>query len=353
MGSTPIDFTPFNGLKVLAHSEKIKEILDGRIPYPVCAQIDLSNHCNHDCAWCFYHDFRKRHEGYFPKERLFNLIDELVSCDVKAILFAGGGEPLMYPFFVEVLERCGEFGMDIGISTNGSLLSNDRIRKAIVDNARYVRVSLDAATRETHHKLHRTLEKKEFDSILTSVKELSRTRKKDRPEIGYAYLACEENYNEISVAVRKAIDYGFDYIQFRPVIGHKYSDDLVNRINEKISMELAISRTGNTFPIYGLLHRFEEMKTHDKGFDKCYSTPLVAVVGADLKCYMCCQWRGEACAEVCDLSKKTFLAAWGSKEHQKKLKSFDYSKCFPCRHKLYNQAIDKVFVKDKMHRNFL
>lgn len=351
MGSTPIDFTPFNGLKVLAHTEKIKEILDGRIPYPVCAQIDLSNQCNHDCAWCFYHDFRKRHEGYFPKERLLDLIDELVSCDVKAVLFAGGGEPLMYPFFVEILERCGDFGLDIGISTNGSLLSNERIRKAIIDNARYVRVSLDASSEYTHHKLHRPQREHEYSLILQNVKLLNEERgKNSKPEIGFAFLVCDENFGEIGMAVNHAECFGFDYIQFRPVIGQTLSWDNIELINARIDLAKA-HYPG--FPVYGLFHRFEEIKTQNKGFETCYSTPLVGVIGTDLKCYMCCQWRGEPCAEVCDISKQSFLKAWGSKQHKDKLKSFDYNKCFPCRHKLYNQTIDKVLVKDKMHRNFL
>lgn len=343
-----MNISPFNGLKCLAQAGKIEKILAGEMPYPTCFQIDVSNLCNHNCVWCYYQSFRDREKVMIPKEKIFSLFDEMAELDVKAILFAGGGEPLTHPNICEVIRHAHKRGFKIGMSTNGGMLKNKEIQKTILDCHTYLRVSLDAGTDKIHNKLHRVKDG-EYSKILSYVKEMSSKRKRDII-LGYAFLVCNENYFEIEKAVENAISNGFDYIQFRPIIGQEISDEAKAVADFKIEK---MKDRHPDFAILGTLSRFEELKTNNKGFKKCRATPLVTIIGADMKVYLCCQWRGNPKYVIGDVSNKTFKEVWDSKQHKKLIDSIDVRKCNPCKYGNYNIAIEEVFVKNKMHLDFL
>jgi len=48
------DYHRFNGFKILAHADKLKQIAAGEIPYPVDLHIYPSNLCNHSCEFCLF-----------------------------------------------------------------------------------------------------------------------------------------------------------------------------------------------------------------------------------------------------------------------------------------------------------
>ena len=98
---------------------------------------------------------------------------------------------------------------------------------------------------------------------------------------------------------------------------------------------------------------FRELKTNDKEFKVCRATPLITIIGADMKVYLCCQWRGNLKYVVGDLTNKTFKEVWNSEQHKKLVDSIDVKKCYPCKYKNYNITIEKAFVNDEMHLNFL
>lgn len=42
--------------KIFYHPEKILDYKNGKRPFPVTVEIDLTNNCNHKCSFCFYAD---------------------------------------------------------------------------------------------------------------------------------------------------------------------------------------------------------------------------------------------------------------------------------------------------------
>jgi len=344
-----MNISPFNGLKCLAQATKIETILEGGMPYPTCAQIDVSNICNHKCIWCFYQFFKDREKVMMKKEKLFGLIDELASLGVKSILFTGGGEPTFHPNICEAIERTHKLGLKVGVSTNGGFLDNKKIQDTILKYNTYLRVSLDSGSDETHFKIHRPKDEHEYTKILSRINEMSKNKKTD-VTLGYAFLVCNDNFFEVENAVENAVKNGFDYIQFRPVIGEHLSEEAVAVSGYKIDK---MKEKYPEFKILGTMNRFNEIKTNDKNFKTCRATPLITIIGADMKVYLCCQWRGNLKYVVGDISNKSFKEVWNSEQHKKLVDSIDVRKCHPCKYKNYNIAIEEVFVKNKMHKDFL
>jgi wyosine [tRNA(Phe)-imidazoG37] synthetase (radical SAM superfamily) len=345
-----LTMSPFNGMKCLVHSDKIKEILNGEIPAPVTVEIDSSNFCNHNCIWCMYKNFRAENKDMISFNKMMEICDDLVEMGVKSVTFTGGGEPLTNDATSIAMRRLHDAGVKVGLVTNGGLLNKENNIEAVLDTCRFLRVSLDAATDETHQKLHGTKNNDEYTRIMENVLEIYDRRNREKLEIGYGFLVHPLNFKEIDLAVENA-QRCFDYIQIRPVLGPKISYEIANYVNNRIS-EHEKTNTDD-FKVYGILHRFDELMFKNHGFDKCRATPLVGVVGADLKLYLCCQWRGEKRGIIGDISNKRFKEEWGSDKHKEVINSIDINECVPCRYKIYNQAIENAFIKDSMHKDFL
>src|SRR4051812_4762993 len=78
--SKPDSVTPFTGLKLLRHGDRIEAMLRGELVYPVAAEIDLSNVCPHDCPFCSFGTngtggYRQSNWQTFPTPRMLSLLD--------------------------------------------------------------------------------------------------------------------------------------------------------------------------------------------------------------------------------------------------------------------------------------
>jgi len=339
---------PFFGNKFLLHgTEYIEKLLDGGwldLP-PICAEIDPTNICNHKCLWCMFDEFRYRKPDSISPTDMERVIGELGKTGVKAITFTGGGEPLCNrEVFPRNFYNVTENGMELGLVTNGSLLN--KYSKAICDNCTFVRVSLDAATAETHLKLHRT---KDFDTIIENVKELVRYGNVD---VGLAFLVHPENYLEIKDFCELSYQLGVDYVQIRPVWmqGLSLSKKTVESVTQNLE-EVSSVIDDPKFQIFTRMDRFMEILNRDKGFTECLATPLVAVIGSDLNVYLCCQFRGFSNRSFGNLKKASFKAVWKGDRRLEIIREIDVNKCPPCRYRTYNITLSQLKGAD--HRNFL
>ena len=57
-----------------------------------------------------------------PREKMMEIVDDLIEMDVRAVTFSGGGEPLIYPHLAETVQRLAAGGIRIGCLTNGAAL---------------------------------------------------------------------------------------------------------------------------------------------------------------------------------------------------------------------------------------
>lgn len=332
--------SPFNPLKVLCWRDRIEAILDGEIPPPVAVEIDPSNRCTSDCVWCMFDKFRKMENVDLDKEIMKNLIEDLQS-DVRAITFTGGGEPLLNPHTLEMMELSKKLGVQVGLVTNGDLLGSQEIRSTILDTCRYCRVSLDAGTDETHYRLHRPPREDQLSRTIESMRELVT----EEMTLGAAYLIHPENFNEVGILADK-IEGIVDYLQIRPCLGVQLNREHLNWVNDYFEQNTY------SFDLFLNLKRFDEIRYGMK-FEKCRATPLLGIVGADAKVYLCCQFRGNEDFVIGNLKENDFFEIWGSERHREVIESIDLEKCPPCRYSNFNKIFEEVFLNDKMHRCFL
>jgi pyruvate-formate lyase-activating enzyme len=97
------------------------------IPWEVYVQI--SRRCNLRCAMCG-HEVWKTNTGFMDWPVFDRVLAECKANGIKTMhILAGQGEPFLHPQIFEMLERAVAEGMQVGIVTNGTPLTSERIER--------------------------------------------------------------------------------------------------------------------------------------------------------------------------------------------------------------------------------
>ena len=100
---------------------------------------NLTPACNLDCKFCYYDAKKDSPLSGIDWELARRIIKEL---KVKFVLLSGG-EPLLYPNILDLIEELTSHSIRVGISTNGTLIDRNLAVKLKKRGVGYVGISLD------------------------------------------------------------------------------------------------------------------------------------------------------------------------------------------------------------------
>ena len=109
---------------------------------------DITYACNLKCKHC-YANAGKSLEDELTTEQAKQTIDKLDHVSVPIVAFSGG-EPLVRKDIFELTNYASEKGIYVALATNGTLVTKDKARKIKEAGVRFVQISLDGASPETH-----------------------------------------------------------------------------------------------------------------------------------------------------------------------------------------------------------
>ena len=144
--------TPISPYKVIVHKERIEQAIKGEMPPPVTVGLDISNFCNNACPWCLYEEYKKECNKNMSLNLILKCIKEMGESGVLSCCLSGGGEPTMNDHINDAILSCIDNGMQVSLNTNGCRLDN--LSHKAIEALTYIRVSLDAGSKETHKILH-------------------------------------------------------------------------------------------------------------------------------------------------------------------------------------------------------
>jgi len=111
---------------------------------------NVGQQCNLKCIHCYSHSKNKQYTGELTLEEGKNLIKDLAAFGSPVILFSGG-EPLMRPDILKLIEYAKSSGMRAVLSTNGTLITKYLAARLKDLGLSYVGISLDGL-KTTHDK---------------------------------------------------------------------------------------------------------------------------------------------------------------------------------------------------------
>ncbi len=360
--------------KSLWHTEKIKALQEKKTISPTMIQVDLEAYCNDNCSFCSY----RKEDGY--NTAMLKLIDgkpntenkpigkpsadsripeifaeelprQMVEADIKAIEITGGGEPTLWPAFDNLVRALGSAEREIGLVTNGSNLSGERI-ELISKFCLWVRFSMDSAIPETHRKIHRTANE-DFDRRLQNLTKLGLI-KNPNLVLGISFIVTPENFNEISEAARVYSEIkGVNHIRFSWMYDKEGHAGLSQSRIEDVKIKLRQAKRlfeREDFKVIYEEGRIDLYSKPNDDFDTCFMQRFVWAIGADCLVYPCCIMKYHPNFAFGDIRNQTLKQMIDTSK--KFMDDLDPKNCFPCWLRNRNISIGNA-VEKPLHHNFI
>ena len=103
---------------------------------------NCTRRCNLKCVHCYSQSENRQYPGELTTDEGLALLEDLAQFGVPVTLFSGG-EPLVRPDLFTLIQRTVALGMRAVISTNGTLITEEKAGRLKALNLSYVGVSLD------------------------------------------------------------------------------------------------------------------------------------------------------------------------------------------------------------------
>ena len=163
---------------------------------------NLIRRCNLTCKHCYATSADKDFPGELSTAQVFDVMDDLKAYGVS-VLILSGGEPLMRPDIFEVSRRAKAMGFYVGLSSNGTLISEDNIQQINDVGYDYVGVSLDGM-REVHDRFRRRVGA--FDESLRGI----RLCRDSGIKVGLRFTLTQDNVRDLPDLLHLLDDEGLD-----------------------------------------------------------------------------------------------------------------------------------------------
>lgn len=330
-----IKATPYSGLKLFAHPQKLEAIKKGELTAPIYVRIKPTNACNHNCSYCHYGSGKylqlegQESRNQIPWEKMKEIIEDISSMGVKAVTFSGGGEPLIYPYILSSMKAILEKGINISVITNGQKLNGEIAQ--ILTKAKWVRISLDSARAETYSRI-RSISSKSFNEVCDNIEEFAKI-KDNNCELGINFVISQENADEVYEAGKLMHDLGVNHIKYTAMMTtevNEYHKSIKYKVIDQIKrVKAELERPG--FSVIDLYEEdFELSAKFERTYSHCVIKNVVTVIAADCKVYYCHDKAYLENGVVGDIKSQSFKEMWFSEQTVEKFKKFDAKK--ECNH---------------------
>jgi radical SAM protein with 4Fe4S-binding SPASM domain len=124
--------------------------------------------CNHDCLHCYnvWKCGRAYPAGQLDTPDTLKLVDRIIQQTRCRIFSFTGGEPLLRPDLLPLIERAASRGVSVNLLTNGSLLTEELIRDLLNAGVELFEIPLLSADRVEHNYLTQS---ESFDRVTEAI----------------------------------------------------------------------------------------------------------------------------------------------------------------------------------------
>lgn len=352
--------TVYSSFKFMHFPDRLEALRAGRSIAPAHVRIKPTNHCNHSCWYCAYRtddldlgeDMNLRDS--IPPAKMAEIVDDLIAMKIAAVTFSGGGEPLLYKFLPETIERLAKGGVRVATLTNGTNLKG-RMAEALGAHATWVRVSVDAWDDDSYTK-SRGARDGEFTRLLENMRAF--VAGGTDCVLGVSYIIGRDNHHRIAQVCRLFRDIGVGHIKLSAaVIGNDIAEN--NSYHRefaaaaKAQIEEAVLLTNERFAVLDHYHELGER--FEKPYRTCPFSRFLTVIGADLNVYTCQDKAYTKNGRLGSIRDSRFRDFWFAEETQSKIAVFDPSRL--CGHHCVahakNLAILQYLSLDPAHAAFV
>ena len=180
-----------------------KEILSAREEGRLLSfDLELSRACNLRCIYCYAESGLKRPNEMTLSE-VFGVIEQAVALGAERAVVIGGGEPLMYPHYWEVIQYIRSLGLKSVTFTNGTHV--DRVvAQRLFDLGEDVALKCNSFDSKTQDMLAGGFvgTGRAIQQALQALLDVGYSKRKDGPQLALETIVCRANISEIEQIYR-------------------------------------------------------------------------------------------------------------------------------------------------------
>lgn len=157
--------------------------------------LELTTRCNLNCVMCFRKSWSER-LGDMSERTFHRALEGALEAGASFVWFAGWGEPLIHPKFLEWVWEVKELGLGLGINTNGTLLDEELAMELVKAGVDRITISVDAASKE----VYRSIRGGDFTAIMKALRAIHNTKRERgsvRPILEFSFTATKDNVHEL------------------------------------------------------------------------------------------------------------------------------------------------------------
>ncbi len=312
--------------KLLYHPKRVARWLDGENTYPIYMEISPSGTCNHRCIFCAL-DFMEYQRRFLDTEILKIRLKEMADRGLKAVMYAGEGEPFLHKDMVEITHFAKSVGIDQAFTTNATLMT-PKISEQILDVTTWIKVSCNAGTPESYAKIHQT-KASHFDRVIKNLEAAVELRRKNgwTCTLGMQILLLPDTQHEVVGLAQIARDIGLDYLVVKPYSQHPQSKcagykDVDYSGLEKLEEELKATRTETFQPILRL-NTIKKWQEKDRPYERCLGLPFWSYLDAGGSIWGCSMFLQNDRFNYGNIHKQTFQDIWEGDKRLDAMKWFE------------------------------
>jgi radical SAM protein with 4Fe4S-binding SPASM domain len=338
--------------KIFYHPENIVKFKEGKRPFPITMEVDLTNRCNHRCSFCFYAEHIAVDKSMLNTEIINKALTDAKTMGLKGVSFTGGGEPMVHKEFVKVLKHARAAGLDCGLITNGSAINASNVQD-LVTNLKWIRISMGGGNRESYKYVQGV---DHFDRVMENIKMLSRLNSESgQPvNIGVRVLVTEQNLGSLLNLANELTQFKINYLQLAP--------DMFTKDEGKFWND---NKTQGIFRDSESILQTQNIKLLTAGYlkeqprldypEKCYAHFFQVAVTAEGDVIFCKNARGAKDFIIGNINENTLEEIWNGEKNKSLEKWIKPSNCgLLCKNMQLNVALqDTLHPSDEMSPNFI
>lgn len=167
------------------------------VPPPDRLYIESTNICNLSCIMCpTGRKEQVRKKGFMEWELFKSIVDEMAPW-VQATTLHIWGEPLMHPKIFDMIEYCHRKGLRSEISTNATLLTEDRSQRILDAGLGAIYLCLDGMRPETYELIRVNADYEKTNANIRRFIELKQAGGYQAPYVNLQIIEMEKTVGEV------------------------------------------------------------------------------------------------------------------------------------------------------------
>jgi len=283
---------------------------------PEKVMISPTDRCNLECKICWRHAKHGKH-GELVSRVIKQVLKHCKELGTKTIDLTGGGEAFFRKDIFQILKMVKDYDFSGTLTSNGTLLSREKIEKLVTMSWDDFSFSLD----NHDHKINDYIRGEgAFQKVIETINDFEKTKKRfktDLPFLRITTVINRLNYMSLDKIVELANNLGIEAINFSTLVEFETNKEFwMRKVNEKdlkISLKKALKKSKELRIHTNLdsIIKFGVLEHEKPKF--CFAPWLMAFINASGEIMICCTLASLYTNIIGNIKNSSFKDVWFGK----------------------------------------